>query len=118
MNALETLIVLPDPGERRFGTTVLGTDRIRTIREEHVALRDVAADLCGVPPDMLTGDDLARYRERRTAALASTDDRLTVDAAWFAFQRALGDGKARREAALNLAAAALAAAAKAHDPTR
>jgi hypothetical protein len=61
-----TLTILPQNGSR-FGQMQLGFDRVNQIRDEHTALRDVAAMLCGVPSDSLTPDDIHECRRTLSA---------------------------------------------------
>ena len=71
-----TLSILPEHGSR-FGQLQLGFDRVNKIREEHTALRDVAALLCGLPPESLTPADL-RACQQTLASRAS----LPIDDRW------------------------------------
>ena len=77
MKLLETLRVLPATGQSRFGTLALGFDRVATVRDEHIALREVAAAACGVAPEDLNLDQVEAFLVTLSAARHQTPTQLT-----------------------------------------
>ena len=56
---LESLSRLPANDGHRFGTVTVGFDKINVMRDEFLALRDLAAVVCGVEPELLSLHDLS-----------------------------------------------------------
>ena len=71
--ALTTMQVLPDLGDRRFGSLALGYDKIMQIRVEHSALAALAAAACECEVEDLTILKIQQV----TAALASAKNAAT-----------------------------------------
>lgn len=108
---LQTLTLMPEKGGRRFSTVTMGTTQSEIVRDEFMALRRVAALLCGVPPEEVTREHLMgaegrvielrmMMRENSDAALQTLREKLT-------FVPAKGQ-EARLAFALDLATSAIA----------
>ena len=101
-NLFTTLLVLPAGDMGRFGSVPLGADRITALRDEFIALRRVAAFVCGVAPEALTLNDVIHVTDVVTSR-AVLDAKARQDG----FTTAEGAGD-RRDAILWLLAESFA----------